>query len=529
MVFLLHDLINEQEKVNSAKPALVFKSDEWSYGFFKEHMSAFAKSVILSGLEKNDRIAVFLPKQFETVGAMFGASAAGCVFVPVNPVLKPKQVSYILKDCNVRLLVTSPDRLQSLKEELGDCADLTHIVVVGGSPENIVNMSVSGKIVTGYEDFITMGGAVDVECHSAIDADMVAIFYTSGSTGMPKGVVLSHKNMLVGAQSVATYLKNTPEDVILSVIPLSFDVGFNQLTTAFLVGATAVMMNYLLPRDILLQAAKHNITGITCVPPLWMQLSGLDWPEEAVKNIRYIATTGGRMPIPITRQLQEKIPGAEVYLMYGLTEAFRSTYLDPQEVDARPDSIGKAIPNAEIMVVRPDGTNCDVDEPGELVHRGALVGLGYWNDPDRTNERYRPAPGQPAGLPNPEIAVWSGDTVRKDKDGFLYFVGRKDEMIKTCGIRVSPTELEESIYSADLVDQVVALGISDEKMGQAIWIVASSRDGEDLAEDEIIAYCRKQLPGYMVPHKVIIWNSLPQNPNGKIDRKAIETAVAEPA
>ena len=372
---------------------------------------------------------------------------------------------------------------------------------------------------------MSLGEACSLPVHDVIDADIASIFYTSGSTGMPKGVVLSHRNMIVGAESVSTYLENTSDDRILSVIPLSFDVGLNQLTTAFLLGATAVLMNYLLPRDVIRQAIKHKITGITCVPPLWIQLVDLDWPEEAVKSIRYIATTGGRMPVPVTRKFQKVLPKSDIYLMYGLTEAFRSTYLPPSEVNRIPNSIGKAIPNAEIMVVREDGTICDVNEPGELVHRGALVGLGYWNNSERTNERYRPAPGQVEGLPNAEIAVWSGDTVKKDKDGYLYFVGRRDEMIKTAGYRVSPTELEETIYASGLMHEICAIAVEDDKLGHVIWIVLSPKEDVGLDKDKIIAFCRLELPSYMVPQRIIEWSELPKNANGKVDRKAISTAL----
>jgi len=227
------------------------------------------------------------------------------------------------------------------------------------------------------------------------------------------------------------------------------------------------------------------------------------------------------MPRTTLDKLRRALPNAAPYLMYGLTEAFRSTYLPPSEVDRRPDSIGKAIPNAEILVVREDGSLCGPGEPGELVHRGALVAMGYWNDPERTAERYRPAPGQDSALPIPELAVWSGDTVRMDEDGFLYFVGRRDEMIKTSGYRVSPTEVEEVVYGCGGVGEAVALGIPHPTIGQAVVIVATAAGAAPLEEAEVIAHCRRELPPFMVPHRVIGQAALPRNPNGKIDRKAL--------
>ncbi|PCI51884.1 MAG: acyl-CoA ligase (AMP-forming), exosortase A system-associated, partial [Alphaproteobacteria bacterium] len=432
MINNLSDFISVSAKRSPEQVAVIFKKQEMTYAVLCDEVMAFAKGLMAFGLDKNDRVASYLPKQFETVVSIFGPAHAGGVFVPVNPGLKHRQVAYILKDCAVRFLVTSADRLVALKDELSGCADLELIILTGKISDKLLDI---GKKIISYDDFLAQGRGCVKAVHNVIDADMAAILYTSGSTGSPKGVVLSHRNMIAGAQSVAGYLENRPSDRILSALPLSFDAGLSQLTTAFSVGATIILMNFLLPRDVIRQIVKHKVTGITCVPPLWIQLVDLDWPDEAVNSIRYIATTGGRMPVPVTRKFQKILPNSDIFLMYGLTEAFRSTYLPPAQVDRIPDSMGKAIPNVEIMVVRPDGTLCDVGEAGELVHRGALVGMGYWNDQERTRERYRPAPGQLAGLPNPEIAVWSGDNVKRDKDGYLYFVGRRDEMIKTSGFK----------------------------------------------------------------------------------------------
>ncbi|HKA43509.1 MAG TPA: AMP-binding protein, partial [Burkholderiales bacterium] len=248
----------------------------------------------------------------------------------------------------------------------------------------------------------------------------------------------------------------------------------------------------------------------------------LRWPDTVRDTLRYIANTGGRMPKATLDLLRAALPKTLPYLMYGLTESFRSTYLPPAEVDRRPDSIGKAIPNAEVLVVREDGTPCDPEEPGELVHRGALVSLGYWNDPEKTAERFKPAPGQPAGLTMPEMAVWSGDTVRMDSEGFLYFISRRDEMIKTSGYRVSPTEVEEVVYATKLAGEAAALGIPHPVLGQAIVVVATARDGGKLETAELLEQCRQRLPAFMVPARVIAREgSLPRNPNGKIDRKLL--------
>jgi acyl-CoA ligase (AMP-forming) (exosortase A-associated) len=351
---------------------------------------------------------------------------------------------------------------------------------------------------------------------------MAAILYTSGSTGRPKGVVLSHKNIVAGAKSVASYLDLQPEDRLLAALPLSFDAGFSQLTTAFASHASVVLLNYLMPRDVLDAVERYKITGLTAVPPLWIQLAELAWPEGIQETVRFIANTGGRMPKATLDALRARLPRTLVYLMYGLTESFRSTYLPPSEIDRRPDSIGKAIPNAEVLVVREDGSPCAPDEPGELVHRGALVSLGYWNDPEKTAERFKPAPGQPAGLVMPEIAVWSGDTVQSDEEGFLYFIGRRDDMIKTSGYRVSPTEVEEILYATGKVGEVAAVGVPHPVLGQAIIVVATAPAHGYLDPSALLAECRQRLPTFMVPARVVEHaGSLPRNPNGKIDRKLL--------
>jgi acyl-CoA ligase (AMP-forming) (exosortase A-associated) len=510
---LIHQLPLAAAQRRPEAEALLYQAQRLTYGQLAECISRCANALLETGLARSARVAVYLEKRLETVMTLFGAAAAGGVFVPVNPLLKPEQVAYILRDCNVSVLVTSAQRLEVLAPLLSQCPDLGVVLAVGG------RAAAGSPRIHSWED--ALAGAETAKPHRVIDTDMAAILYTSGSTGRPKGVVLSHRNMVAGAKSVAQYLENRPEDRILAALPLSFDAGFSQLTTAFHVGASVALINYLLPRDVVNAVERYGVTGLTAVPPLWIQLAQLPWPAAA-RRLRYIANTGGRMPKATLDALRKALPEARPYLMYGLTESFRSTYLPPDEVDRRPDSIGKAIPNAEVLVVRPDGTMCDANEPGELVHRGALVSLGYWNDPEKTAERFKPAPGQPEGLVMPEIAVWSGDTVRRDEEGFLYFIGRRDEMIKTSGYRVSPNEVEEVAYSTGLVGEAAALGVAHPVLGQAIVLLATPPANATLDSDALLAQLRERLPGYMVPARVVErTTSLPRNPNGKIDRKLL--------
>jgi acyl-CoA ligase (AMP-forming) (exosortase A-associated) len=328
---------------------------------------------------------------------------------------------------------------------------------------------------------------------------------------------------VAGARSVASYLALRPDDRLLAVLPLSFDYGLSQLTCAFLVGATAVLLNHLFPRDVLKAVADERITGLAAVPPLWNQLARLDWPLDA--SLRYLTNSGGALNRATVDVLREKLPRAQLFLMYGLTEAFRSTYLPPAELARRPDSIGRAIPNAEVLVVRPDGSLCAPGEPGELVHRGALVSLGYWNDPAKTAERFRPAPDRDPALPLTEMAVWSGDTVRRDEEGYLYFIGRSDEMIKVSGYRVSPTEIEEAVAATGLVEEAACFGVPHPELGQAVVLVAVGKaDDEEALVRSLLKECQRRLPAYMVPARVALRRELlPRNPNGKIDRKGLQT------
>jgi acyl-CoA ligase (AMP-forming) (exosortase A-associated) len=520
----LHHLLQHTADQRGGSLALTFRDVTVSYAELWRTASLAAQGLQALGLARDDRVGIYLDKRMETVAAIFGTSAAGGVFVPINHILKAPQVGFILSDCDVRVLVTSQDRLALLRDQLKACASLEHVVVV--DDQEYLPVDGDEYQVHAWSDLVAerldLVGASELP---DVDLDMAAILYTSGSTGKPKGVVLSHRNLIVGAESVSSYLKNTPNDVILSALPLSFDAGFSQLTTAFAVGAHVILLNYLLPGDVVRLCAAHKVTGLTCVPPLWLQIAELDWPAEATEHLRYFANTGGRMPKATLDRLRRVFPKAAPYLMYGLTEAFRSTYLDPEQVDRRPDSIGKAIPNAEIVVARPDGSRCEPGEEGELVHRGPLVALGYWGDSVRTAERFKPAPGEQPDWRNPELAVWSGDTVVADEEGYLYFVGRRDEMIKTSGYRVSPTEVEEVAYDSGLVRDAVALGVDDARLGQRIVLLATPASGQ-LDPASLIRQMRRKLPLYMVPAAVEVRDQLPRSPNGKFDRALLKSEFA---
>lgn len=510
MTTQLHHLLRDSAKQFGENTALLHADQTLNYYELQQQVETVAQALLTFDLQLGDRVAVYLPKQCETVQSIFACSAAGAVLVPINPALKAAQVQHILSDCDVRVLITSSARYQALHAELSNFPHL-QIVLLGDDA-----LSFENQRVIAWPTLLQRRG--DRVSAARIDHDIAAILYTSGSTGKPKGVVLSHRNLIAGAESVSSYLNNDQHDRLLAVLPLSFDYGLSQLTTAFRVGASVVLFEYLFAQDVIKACDRFAITGLAAVPPLWSQLAALTWPEAVRKTLRYWTNSGGHLPRSTLKQLREKLPSTTPYLMYGLTEAFRSTYLAPEQIDARPDSIGKAIPNADIRVLRADGSECDSDEPGELVHRGALVALGYWNAPEKTAERFKPFPLN-AALALPEIAVFSGDKVRKDRDGFLYFIGRDDELIKSNAYRISPTEIEDVILSDAQVVETVVFGVPHPIMGQAIIAVLVAQLNYD--EKELRQCLQTQLPSFMLPQQLIKVDSIARNSNGKFDRAAL--------
>ncbi len=468
--------------------ALVVDGETIAFAALDEQVGRVASTLLAAGLSPGDRIASWMGKTRLACLLPLAAARAGLVHVPINPVLRRAQAAHILADSGARLLVANQARLETLAK--GDRADANTLAL---------------------EDWRDGSKALPASSHDP--GTLAALFYTSGSTGRPKGVMLTHANLWLGAVSVAHYLRLTPADRALCVLPLAFDYGQSQLLSTWAAGGCAIAFDYLLPRDLVRAVRRHDVTILAGVPPLWHQLAEADWSGGEGASLRTLTNSGGHLPLPLVRKLRALFPRAGLHLMYGLTEAFRSTSLDPALVDLAPDSVGAAIPFADVRILRADGSEAAAGEEGELVHAGPLVALGYWQDPERTAERFR------------DGAVWSGDRAVKGDDGLIRFRGRADAMIKTSGNRVSPTEIEEAALASGAVAQSVALGVPDEQLGQAIVLVAE-RKGED-AEDRLRAYFAAELPAFMRPKRIVWRDRLPIGPNGKLDRSRIEADAQE--
>jgi acyl-CoA ligase (AMP-forming) (exosortase A-associated) len=487
---------------DDAAPALVLREGILSYKDLRDRVGQLAGWLRAMLLLPGERVASWAAKGELTCLLPLAAARAGLVHVPINPLLKHGQVAHILADSGARLLIGTSARLSTL------------------GPEDV---PAGCRLCVEADAMAHIETAAPLAPSSADPQTLAAILYTSGSTGKPKGVMLSHANLWLGAESVAAYLGLQPDDRALAVLPLSFDYGQNQLLSHWYAGGSAVPLDYLTPRDVVKAVERHAVTTLAAVPPLWVQLTELDWPAPTVKSLRRLTNSGGALTPDLVRRMRALFHEARLFAMYGLTEAFRSTFLDPALIDSHPTSMGTAIPHAEVLVIDDHGHVAADGEEGELVHCGPLVAQGYWQDPVRTGERFKPAP---AASRYGGTAVWSGDRVRRDADGLLYFIGRRDAMIKSAGNRISPQEIEEAALASGLVAEAVALGIPDERLGQAVHLVVRAASGSSDAKQELPRILLQELPNFMQP-KVIHWRAaLPVSPNGKIDRSGLYAELA---
>jgi acyl-CoA ligase (AMP-forming) (exosortase A-associated) len=517
MAHLLHELIFDAAARTPGALALRHAGAELCYSGLASQIGAFGAGLVALGAAAHDRVALWMPNSPRAVVALFGASAGGCAVVPLDPCWGARRVEAALRDAGVRVLVTSAARLAGLERLDARCPALRAVVVADDGAAR------GGQLrLVGWDECVRAGepGGPD----SCVETDLAALLYRAGAGPRPKALALSHRNLLAAADGSARYLGISARDRLLAALPFSLDYGLNQLTSAFAAGASVVLADDLSLPGIVQAVECEAITGLAGVPPMWTGLARRDW-HGAGASLRYITNSGGMLERATLDALRGTLPAARVHLMYGLAEAFRSTCLGPEQLERHPGAIGRPGPHADVMVLRPDGRRCPPGEPGELVQRGPLVALGYWNDPARTAERFRPLPPRP-GLALAETAWWSGATARIDDDGYLYLVGGADS-IETCGHRVSPAAVEEVVYGTGLVEEAAAVGVAHPVHGAVIAVLARPRAGCRLDSSILFGACRARLPGYMLPAMVDVRRApLPRAANGGIDRALLAGELA---
>ncbi len=486
-------------ELSPARVAIAERDRQLTHHDLASRAAGFAHRLFLAGADRGDRVAILLDKSLECVIAIYGTWAAGAAIVPIHEGLKRAQIAHIVADSGARILVSDARRLA----RVGIAETGAHYVEVGSEAEPPSTLPVCDTEPT----------------------ELAALLYTSGSTGRPKGIAISHDNLIAGARIVTSYLGITENDRILSVLPFSFDYGLNQLLSAVERRATLFLQRSLVPADICRSLETFEITGLAGVPPLWAQLLQRTSPFASLSfpHLRYITNSGGVFPRPLLARYRELLPSTDVFLMYGLTEAFRSTYLPPEELDRRPDSMGKAIPETELFVVDDHGRRCAPGEVGELVHAGPTVSLGYWGNDEASREKFRPHPFEPW---RDERVVYSGDLVRTDDEGFLYFVSRRDQMLKCQGFRVSPEEVEEQLHVSEMVDLVVVVGRPHDIAGTVLVAHVVPRDPARFEREALLEHCRAEMPPYMVPVEIVVHESLPRTSSGKLDRRRVAEGLS---
>jgi amino acid adenylation domain-containing protein len=479
--------------------AIVGSRETVDYAHLAERSLAFATALADAGVRGGDRVAVLLRRGADAAAAFFGILAVGAVAVTVNETLRARQIDHILAHSAARALLSSGELLDRLPREIG--AQILRL------------------------DVVAVPAQADRPPVRRVGPDVAQIIYTSGSTGLPKGVTISHANLWAGMEAVTAYLGIRHTDRIASLLPFSFDYGLNQLLCCAGTGAALVVEHSPVPQQIVRVLSDQQVTVLPAVPPLWLQLLGTESFRSPLTSLRLLTNTGGRVPPEAVRRLRQAQPQAALVLMYGLTEAFRSSYLPPERADRKPGSIGRAIPGAELLVLRDDLTESEPGEPGQLVHRGPTVALGYWNDPEATARVFRPNPLRPPGTPDAERVVFSGDRVYRDEEGDLFFVGREDQLIKTLGYRVSPDEVTDVLYASGEIVEATVTSEPDAVKGAAIVAhVVLAADG-DL--ERLRRFTAQELPRYMQPGRIEALAALPRTTSGKHDPGAIAKATVD--
>jgi long-chain acyl-CoA synthetase len=508
---LVHEYLTRSAEQFPDKEALICGEERWTYSVLDQCSNQVAHALIGMGMKRHDRVIIFLDNSPEVVLSLFGILKAGGTFVVLNSTIKSQKLRYIIQDSGAKILITHISKARIIQEVLDKLKE-TSILWVGDSSslDELSSRYFPWKAIFETPD----SRPADI---GSIDCDLATLIYTSGSTGEPKGVISSHSNMISAARSIIQYLENTPEDIILNVLPLSFDYGLYQVIMAFMFGGTVVLeKSFLYPTKILEKIENEKVTGIPIVPTMAaMILKMQDLSTHNFSSLRYITNTAAALSVNDIRKLRALVPHVKIYSMYGLTECKRVSYLPPEELDRRPTSVGKAIPNSEVFIMNESGREVAPNEVGELVVRGTNVMQGYWNSPELTAKTFRPG-----NFPW-EKFLYSGDLFKRDDEGFLYFVGRKDDMIKTKGERVSPKEVENVLCAIEGISETAVIGIPDEIVGQAIKAFIVVSPGTSLTKKEVLKHCAEHLEPFMVPKVVEFIRELPKTPNGKTDKERL--------
>ena len=508
---LVQDFLQNSAELYPDKVALVCDGQRLSYAEINAAADRMANALLAQGMSRGDRIAIYMPNNVPVVVSIFAALKAGGVFVVVNSTTRADKLAYILNNSSAAAIITEKRNLP-LIEKLDNNVPSLKCAIVSGLDEQPA--TTQGMPVLDYQHIQTSFPATR-PARVNIDLDLACLIYTSGSTGDPKGVMSDHSNIVFAAGSIISYLGNKSEDIVINVLPLSFDYGLYQLLMTFKFGGTLVLeRSFAYPAQILRRMETEKVTGFPGVPTVFSLLLNIDLSPYDLSSLRYLSNTAAALPVSHIQKIRQKFPWATLYSMYGLTETKRTLYLPPDQLDTRPDSVGIAIPGTEVWLVDEEGNRLPSGSTGELVVRGRHVMRGYWNDPDTTANRYRPGP-----LPG-ERLCYTGDIFRMDGDGFLYFLSRKDDIIKSRGEKVAPKEVENVLYALPGVVEAAVVGVTDPVLGQSIkaFIVV---DGIELTEAQVIRHCRLHLEDFMVPQQVEFRAELPKTSSGKVKKSGL--------
>jgi amino acid adenylation domain-containing protein len=504
------------------KTAIVCGGTRLTYREVEERANRLARSLIAEGVERGERVAVYLDNSVEAVVSVFAILKAGAVFLVVNPTTKVDKLTYILDNCRAKGLIMPDRKFRAMQEGLANAQHLQRVWLAGSARDE--EFPPHGHLIALDPILEGPNGAVEPPPKKCIDIDLAALIYTSGSTGRPKGVMLTHLNIVSAATSITTYLENTPDDIIINLLPLSFDYGLYQVLMAFKVGGTIVLeRSFTYPHTVIETIIREKVTGLPIVPTVSAVLLQLDLSPYKFPALRYITNTAAALPTHHIVRLRELFPQVRIYSMYGLTECKRVSYLPPDQIDIRPTSVGRGMPNEEVYIVDENGQRVPPNVIGELVVRGSNVMKGYWELPEETEKKLKPGP-----FPGEKV-LYTGDLFRMDEEGYLYFFGRKDDIIKSRGEKVSPKEIEDVLYSLPGIAEAAVIGVPDEVLGQAIRAVVTLREGAPLTEKDVLRHCAERLENFMVPQSVVFMAALPKTGSGKINKRVVAAQTGEDA